>query len=134
MESSATSEASSTPRLIGPGWRTIAPSLSLAARAASRPQCRAYSRALLEALPWQANSNDFVFDSQLLAQAIVARWRIGEVSVPTRYFPEASSIDLPRSIHYGLGVVATTLLAALARADLYVDPLFRTASSARRAP
>lgn len=93
---------------------------------------RAYSRALLEALPWQGNSNDFVFDSQLLSQAIVARWRIGEVSVPTRYFPEASSIDLPRSIRYGLGVVATTLLAALAKAGLYVDPLFR--STARRAP
>ena len=86
---------------------------------------RAYSRQLLEAIPWRDNSDDFVFDSQLLAQAIVARWRVGEVSVPTRYFPEASSIDLPRSIRYGIGVVATTLLAALARWNVYADPLFR---------
>ncbi|HEY5309412.1 MAG TPA: glycosyltransferase family 2 protein [Casimicrobiaceae bacterium] len=57
---------------------------------------RAYSRALLDALPWQRNSDDFVFDNQILAQAIVGRYGIGEVSVPTRYFAEASSIGFRR--------------------------------------
>ncbi len=85
---------------------------------------RAYRRALLEALPWQHNSDDFVFDNQLLAQAIVGRFRIGEISVPTRYFPEASSIDFPRSVRYGLGVVGTTILAFLARTGLYRHSLF----------
>lgn len=92
---------------------------------------RAYRRELLETLPWQGNSDDFVFDNQLLAQAIVGTYRIGEISVPTRYFAEASSIDFPRSVRYGLGVVGTTLLAFLARHGLYRHRLF---PAARRAP
>lgn len=94
---------------------------------------RAYSREVLEAIPWQRNSDDFVFDSQFLAQAIVAGWRIGEVSVPTRYFAEASSIDLRRSIRYGWGVVGTTLLATLARWRLWTHPLFRGPRAPARA-
>jgi glycosyltransferase involved in cell wall biosynthesis len=85
---------------------------------------RAYRRSLLESLAWQDNSDDFVFDNQLLAQAIVGRYRIGEISVPTRYFAEASSIDFPRSVRYGAGVVGTTLLAFLARTGLYRHALF----------
>ena len=85
---------------------------------------RAYSRSLLDALPWQRNSDDFVFDNQILAQAIVGRYGIGEVSVPTRYFAEASSIGFRRSVRYGVGVVATTLLGFLARAGLYRHRLF----------
>ena len=85
---------------------------------------RAYSRSLLDALPWQRNSDDFVFDNQILAQAIVGRYGIGEVSVPTRYFAEASSIGFRRSVRYGFGVVGTTLLAFLARTGLYRHPLF----------
>jgi hypothetical protein len=85
---------------------------------------RAYSRELLDALPWQHNSDDFVFDNQILAQAIVGGFGIGEVSVPTRYFAEASSIGFRRSVRYGFGVVATTLLALLARIGLYQHPLF----------
>jgi glycosyltransferase involved in cell wall biosynthesis len=85
---------------------------------------RAYSRSLLDALPWQRNSDDFVFDNQILAQAIVGRFGIGEVSVPTRYFAEASSIGFRRSVRYGVGVVATTLLGFLARAGLYRHRLF----------
>jgi glycosyltransferase involved in cell wall biosynthesis len=85
---------------------------------------RAYRRELLEALDWHGNSDDFVFDNQLLAQAIVAGYRIGEISVPTRYFAEASSIDFPRSVRYGLGVVGTTVLAFLARAGVYRHRLF----------
>jgi glycosyltransferase involved in cell wall biosynthesis len=85
---------------------------------------RAYSRSLLDALPWQRNSDDFVFDNQILAQAIVGRYGIGEVSVPTRYFAEASSIGFRRSVRYGFGVVATTLLAFLARTGIYRHRLF----------
>ncbi len=85
---------------------------------------RAYSRSLLDALPWQRNSDDFVFDNQILAQAIVGRYLIGEVSVPTRYFAEASSIGFRRSVRYGFGVVGTTLLAFLARTGLYRHRLF----------
>ena len=85
---------------------------------------RAYSRALLDALPWQRNSDDFVFDNQILAQAIVGRYGIGEVSVPTRYFAEASSIGFRRSVGYGFGVIGTTLLAFLARTGIYRHRLF----------
>jgi glycosyltransferase involved in cell wall biosynthesis len=76
---------------------------------------RAYSRRVLETLPLAANSNDFVFDNQVLAQAIHFGLRIGEISCPTRYFPEASSIGLARSVRYGLGVVATALAFRLQR-------------------
>jgi len=69
---------------------------------------RAYSRALLHALPLERNSDDFVFDNELILQALAAGARIGEVSCPTRYEPESSSIDLRRSITYGLGVLRTS--------------------------
>jgi glycosyltransferase involved in cell wall biosynthesis len=85
---------------------------------------RAFSRALLDALPWQRNSDDFVFDNEILAQAIVGGFRIGEISVPARYFAEASSIGFPGSVRYGIGVVGTTLLAFLARSGLYRHRLF----------
>jgi len=88
---------------------------------------RAYSRALLDALPWQRNSDDFVFDNQILAQVIIGGFTIGEVSVPTRYFAEASSINFTRSVRYGFGVVGTTILAILARTGLYRHRLFEIA-------
>ena len=87
---------------------------------------RAYSRTLLDLLPWQRNSDDFVFDNQILAQAIVGGFGIGEVSVPTRYFAEASSIGFRRSVRYGFGVIGTTMLALLARTGLYRSRLFET--------
>ncbi|WP_109486766.1 glycosyltransferase family 2 protein [Occallatibacter savannae] len=70
---------------------------------------RAFSRQLLEALPILENSDDFVFDNQMVAQAVMFGFKIGEISCPTKYFEEASSINLKRSIEYGLGVVGTTL-------------------------
>jgi hypothetical protein len=69
---------------------------------------RAFSRSLLLSLPLLENSDDFVFDNQMIAQAIMFGFRIGEISCPTRYFKEASSINFRRSVRYGLGVVATT--------------------------
>jgi glycosyltransferase involved in cell wall biosynthesis len=68
---------------------------------------RAFSSALLGGLPIERNSDDFIFDNQIIAQAIVAGARIGEVSCPTRYAADSSSINLRRSIRYGLGVLRT---------------------------
>ena len=70
---------------------------------------RAYSRRVLETLPLLANSDDFVFDNQILAQAVAFGYSIGEISCPTKYFPEASSIGFGRSVKYGLGVVAASV-------------------------
>jgi glycosyltransferase involved in cell wall biosynthesis len=70
---------------------------------------RAFSREVLETLPLWENSDDFVFDNEMLTQAIYFGFRVGEVSCPTRYFPEASSINFPRSVKYGLGVVSTSV-------------------------
>jgi glycosyltransferase involved in cell wall biosynthesis len=77
---------------------------------------RAYSRVLLESIPYHLNSNDFVFDQELVAQAVANHMRIGEIAVPTRYFQEASSVNFRRSVIYGLStmrVVARFLLHRL---------------------
>jgi glycosyltransferase involved in cell wall biosynthesis len=74
---------------------------------------RAFSRKVLTNLPLLENSDDFVFDNQILAQCVYFGYRIGEVSCPTKYFEEASSINLRRSVTYGLGVLRTTLEFAL---------------------
>jgi hypothetical protein len=63
---------------------------------------RAYSRAVLEKIPWTENSDDFVFDTQFLAQAVHFGFRLGDIPVPVRYFAEASSINFRRSTRYGL--------------------------------
>jgi glycosyltransferase involved in cell wall biosynthesis len=70
---------------------------------------RAFSRKALMSLPLEINSDDFVFDNQVLAQCILLKLRIGEVSCPTKYFPEASSINFSRSVKYGMGVLKTSL-------------------------
>lgn len=70
---------------------------------------RAFSRQVLLDLPLEENSNDFVFDNQILCQAIYRGYSIGEISCPTKYFKEASSINLTRSIIYGLGVLKTSM-------------------------
>jgi hypothetical protein len=69
---------------------------------------RAFSRRLLETLPLLENSDDFVFDNQMIAQAVMFDFNIGEISCPTKYFKEASSINFRRSVTYGLGVLSTT--------------------------
>lgn len=83
---------------------------------------RAYSRTLLEGTRWADNSDDFVFDNQMLAQCILGGFRIGEISVPTKYFDEASSIDFARSVTYGLGVVGVSLSGLAWRLGLWRDP------------
>ena len=70
---------------------------------------RAFSREVLESLPLEENTNDFLFDNEMLAQVVYFKFKIGEISCPTRYFEEASSINFARSVKYGLGVLITSL-------------------------
>jgi len=79
---------------------------------------RAFSAGLLRELHLEANSEDFIFDNQMLGQIIAAGHRIGEVTCPTRYFEEASSINFRRSVVYGLGVIGVSLAVLAARAGL----------------
>ena len=85
---------------------------------------RAWSRKLLETLPLLRCSEDFVFDNEMLAQAIYLDFRIGEISCPTKYFPEASSINFRRSVIYGLGVVETAVRFRLHRWGLVRSMIF----------
>ena len=70
---------------------------------------RAFSRRVLKSLPLEANTDDFLFDNEVLAQAVYFKFNIGEISCPTKYFPEASSISFKRSVRYGVGVLWTSL-------------------------
>ncbi len=79
---------------------------------------RAFSRELLQKLPLDRNSDDFVFDNQMLAQILWFGHPIAEVSCPTKYFPEASSINFTRSLRYGFGCLATAVEFRLARMGL----------------
>ena len=85
---------------------------------------RAFSRSALEALPLEKNSDDFVFDNQILVQAVWLDLEIGEIACPASYFPEASSINVQRSITYGLGVLAAAAKYRLARMGLVKPALF----------
>jgi glycosyltransferase involved in cell wall biosynthesis len=78
---------------------------------------RAYSRRLLETIDYRANSDDFVFDQQLVGQVVRAGLRIGEVAVPTRYFAEASSVNFRRSVRYGLATLRTLVDHRRSRAE-----------------
>lgn len=88
---------------------------------------RAFSREVLEALPLNENSDDFVFDNQMLAQIAYFGFSIGELSCPTKYFDEASSINFQRSVVYGLGVVHTSILYRLNRWGIVQSPIFDAA-------
>ena len=85
---------------------------------------RAYSRQLLEQLPLERNSDDFVFDNQVVAQIIWLGHTIAEITCPTKYFPDASSINFRRSVKYGLGCLATALKFRLARMGFLSSPEF----------
>jgi glycosyltransferase involved in cell wall biosynthesis len=85
---------------------------------------RAFSRQVLETLPLEENSDDFVFDNQMLAQAVYFGFQIGEVSCPTKYFEEASSISFMRSVKYGLGVLTTSLRFRLQKWGLLNSRIF----------
>lgn len=85
---------------------------------------RAWSRKALEQLPLAVCSDDFLFDNQMIAQAVAAGFRYGEISCPTKYFPEASSINFRRSCIYGFGVVGTAIAYRLSRWGLARSRLF----------
>jgi glycosyltransferase involved in cell wall biosynthesis len=85
---------------------------------------RAFSRAVLEKLPLEENSDDFVFDNEMIAQAHFLGFGIGEVSCPARYHPGASSISFKRSVRYGFGVLGTTVLFRLAKWGLVHPKIF----------
>jgi len=87
---------------------------------------RAYSRQVLETLPLDSNSNDFVFDNEILVQAVYFGFRIGEISCPTRYFDDASSINFARSVKYGIGVLATSLKYLLRKAGVARPAMFQS--------
>jgi glycosyltransferase involved in cell wall biosynthesis len=88
---------------------------------------RAFSRELLERVPLDANSDDFVFDNQMLTQILWLGYTVAEVSCPAKYFPEASSINLPRSIKYGIGCLVTALTFRLVKMKLTSSRLFPNA-------
>jgi glycosyltransferase involved in cell wall biosynthesis len=92
---------------------------------------RAFSRELLERLPLEANSDDFVFDNEVLAETVWLGYAIGEISCPTRYAPDASSITFGRSVRYGFGCLATALVFRLGKWGLVRSRRFPPAASTR---
>jgi glycosyltransferase involved in cell wall biosynthesis len=86
---------------------------------------RVYRREVLERIPFEGNSDDFVFDTQFLVQAVRLGFRLGDIPVPVRYFAEASSINFPRSLRYGLGTLGVVGQYWLDRLGLWHSPLFR---------
>jgi glycosyltransferase involved in cell wall biosynthesis len=85
---------------------------------------RAWSRRVLQSLPLLSCSDDFVFDNEMIAHAIWGGFQLGEISCPTKYFPEASSINFRRSCIYGLGVLRTALTFRLSKTGLWSSRLF----------
>ncbi|MDA2933713.1 glycosyltransferase family 2 protein [Acidobacteria bacterium AH-259-D05] len=85
---------------------------------------RAFSRQVLETLPLEENSNDFVFDNQIIVQALYFGFRIGEISCPTHYFPDASIINFARSTRYGLGVLVTALQFRIQKLGIFRFAIF----------
>src|SRR3979490_168966 len=85
---------------------------------------RAFSKEVLQTLPLMENSDDFVFDNQMLAQSVMFGFRIGEISCPTSYFEEASSINFSRSVKYGLGVLKTTSSFVAHKTGIVKSPVF----------
>jgi glycosyltransferase involved in cell wall biosynthesis len=85
---------------------------------------RAFSREVLQTLPLLENSDDFVFDNQMIAQSIMFGFRLGEISCPTKYFEEASSINFKRSVTYGLGVLQTTASFVAHKMGIVRLPMF----------
>ncbi len=88
---------------------------------------RVYRRGVLETIHYQSNSDDFIFDTELLAQAIHHRFRIGDIPIPTRYFAEASSINFARSVKYGIGNLVVMAKYLMHRSGLRRFRLFDTA-------
>ena len=93
---------------------------------------RAFSSGIFNCIDIDKNSDDFVFDNQMIAQVLYAGFSVAEVSCPTKYFPEASSINFGRSIRYGLGVLMTSLSFALAKTGIYRAEIFQACTAESR--
>jgi len=91
---------------------------------------RAFSRKVLESINYEANSNDFVFDNQMLSQILYHGFEIAEITCPTKYFKEASSINLKRSIRYGLGVLTTSFHHAFQKMGIANYEIYKKPSTA----
>jgi glycosyltransferase involved in cell wall biosynthesis len=87
---------------------------------------RAFSKEIFEKINIELNSDDFVFDNQMLAQIFYAGYEIGEVTCPTKYFEEASSINFSRSVKYGLGVVGVSIGYRFAKWGLFIPSIYKT--------
>lgn len=86
---------------------------------------RAYSKTVLEKIEYNSNSDDFVFDNQFLAQIFYKGFEVAEITCPTKYFEEASSINFKRSVFYGLGVLKTSVQYFVSKNNIYKSKLFR---------
>jgi hypothetical protein len=86
---------------------------------------RAFSKEIFEKINIEANSDDFVFDNQMLGQIFYAGFEIGEVTCPTKYFEEASSINFKRSVEYGIGVLGVSIKYRLAKWKIYTSKIFK---------
>jgi uncharacterized radical SAM superfamily protein len=86
---------------------------------------RAYSIDVLKAIDYNVNSDDFIFDNQMIAQVFNANFDIAEITCPTKYFDEASSINFKRSSIYGLGVLKVSVLYRLNKWGIYTSPIFK---------
>ncbi len=118
-------------RYISNRFLTLAENILLGAKLSEyHTGYRAFSREILEKLPLEKNSDDFVFDNQMLAQILWYGFTIAEVSCPTNYFPEASSINFRRSLRYGLGCLWTGLSFRMAKLRLLKSPLFPESTAA----
>jgi glycosyltransferase involved in cell wall biosynthesis len=114
-------------KYIGNRFLTLVENLALGVKLSEfHTGYRAFSRRVLELLPIGKNSDHFVFDNEMLAQAVYFGFKIGEISCPTNYFPDASSINFLSSVIYGLGVLNTSLRFILHRAGLRKFEIFIT--------
>lgn len=89
---------------------------------------RAFSRRVLESLPLKDNSEDFIFDNEIMAQVLMKGYAVGEISCPAKYFPEASSVNFRRSVRYGFGVLKISLLFRMHKWKLHSSRLFAEAT------
>jgi hypothetical protein len=86
---------------------------------------RAFSKEVLESIPYMKNSDDFVFDNEMLAQVFYFGFDIGEVTCPTKYEEDSSSINFSRSVKYGLGVLKTATMYMFAKMGIYKEAIFK---------
>ncbi len=95
---------------------------------------RAYSKRYLESVNYEANSDDFVFDTEIIAQGVAKKMLIREVPIQTRYFPEASQIGFSRSVRYGLGILKTMIFYKLHKKRIYSHRIFRAVAPTLQQP